>query len=216
MVLDDDIKRFKTVVNKAGLHALNKDGRMIDTNHDHWNKVIKLRKDMDKAYDELFRAANLGLHIVTQLSNKVETLQGKIDVTNEENRLLREKSEELEGKLDSPNPQIVLPEDELKKAIKDCLHTIVKDAVKQALESRKLVSTYADAIKKTQEGIINKAKDTLDTTLSTALKDNQKEIVESTKAKQDADHLERERRSRNIVISNVPESKSTETEVSID
>ena len=106
----------------------------------------------------------------------------------------------------------MFPKEELQQTVKDCLPGIIKDAVKQALESRKLVSSYAEAVKKAQEGVVEKAKSTFDTTLESALVRNQQKIIDSTKAKSDAEEYERKHRRRNIVITNIDESASTENQ----
>ena len=76
--------------------------------------------------------------------------------------------------------------------------------------------SYADMLKNSQKKMKDDFGKTIKATLETSLKDHQGEIVEKTVMKHEADLYEKERRSRNIVISNVPESNKSDVKEKIE
>ena len=90
---------------------------------------------------------------------------------------------------------------DVKNAITACLPDIVKTAIEETTATKKWSDLF-------QNEITKKVGDSFENTVSTQFMKNQAEIVKKTSAKHDQDFYERERRSRNIVISNVAECDS--------
>lgn len=90
--------------------------------------------------------------------------------------------------------------------VKKTLPTIVKTIVDTVVAETKATKTFADALKKTQKDITGQVGSTMKTAMESALKDNQNDLIEKTMMKQEADQAERQKRCRNVVISDIPES----------
>jgi hypothetical protein len=100
--------------------------------------------------------------------------------------------------------------DGIKSAVKDLLPGVVKQVVKEIVKAdtkgkMSWAETFKTGLKDQLVGDMNK---TFETTIGTQLAKNQNEIIRKTARKQDQDFYERERRSRNVVINNVEESRS--------
>ena len=96
----------------------------------------------------------------------------------------------------------------VEEKIKEALPEIVDKTVKDVSKSNKLTKSWSDLFKKTQEEFKSDASKAFTETLVTTLKDNQYEVIENVTAKQDYENYEKERRLRNVVIGEIPESKS--------
>ena len=103
---------------------------------------------------------------------------------------------------------------DIKQAISEevqrTLPNILKDIVKEVTIERKLNKTWADVVKNAKNDIKEEFGKTFKSTLEFALKENQDDIVQQTITKQESDQQEKERRARNIVITDVVESDKTE------
>ena len=113
------------------------------------------------------------------------------------------------------NESVTVPKAEIENVIKEYLPTVLKDAVKMTLESPKFVKSYADVLKKAQDGVVETAEKSLDKSIEKALTKNQQEIIESTKAKNDYEMYEKKNKARNIVIRTLPESDSQDPDTRI-
>lgn len=116
---------------------------------------------------------------------------------------LEDKTAELELEKER-EPDVLLQVTDVKDAINECLPDIVKAVVKETTGTKKWSDLFQKELKKE---VGNSFKETV----STEFMKNQDEIVKKATAKQDQDFYERERRSRNVVISNVEESESEVT-----
>ena len=168
---------------------------VVITGAEVWNKAYKKRNDIDVAYEGLYTALIRAFETMNSLSTEIEDLKTK----------LKEQEE----------APITLPKENIKEIVEDCLPGIIKDAVTIALGHQSVTKTYANALKKavqeTHEKVTEKATRTLDTSIEAALVKNQQEIIESTKSKTDAENYEKMRKSRNIVIRGIDESRSDDT-----
>jgi len=100
--------------------------------------------------------------------------------------------------------------DGIKSAVKDLLPGVVTQVVKEIVKpDSKGKMSWAEILKTgLKDQLVGDMNKTFETTIGTQLAKNQNEIMRKTAQKQDQDYYERERRSRNVVISNVEESKS--------
>ena len=98
--------------------------------------------------------------------------------------------------------------DIIKQRVDETLPEITKEVVDETIKSKKFNRPWADLFKKTQSEFKAEANNVFKETLSTALTDSQHGILEKLQMKHDSDMYQKEKRSRNIVISNCPESSS--------
>ena len=98
--------------------------------------------------------------------------------------------------------------DIIKQRVDETLPEITKEVVDETIKSKKFNRPWADLFKKTQSEFKTEANKVFKETLSTALTDSQHGILEKLQMKHDCDMYQKEKRSRNIVISNCPESSS--------
>ena len=98
--------------------------------------------------------------------------------------------------------------DIIKQRVDETLPEITKEVVDETIKSKKFNRPWADLFKKTQSEFKAEANNVFRETLSTALTDSQHGILEKLQMKHDSDMYQKEKRSRNIVISNCPESSS--------
>ena len=176
--------------------------------------------------DKVTHKSNLSQWLVTSYSLHIYANKLINDILQENNKLLT-KNDKLQEysdifskidehmkdcKADIISACTMEASTDVSTVIKESLPDIVKTVVQDTAASKPFKKQWTDVLETVKEDVKVQAGQVFADSLSTALKDNQKEIVDSTKAKQDADHLERERRSRNVVISNVPESESTDTD----
>ena len=96
---------------------------------------------------------------------------------------------------------------EVKEAVKENLKEIMTEAVDKIVNTDKMKKTFAEVVKNSENVIGRETKKCFENSLSTALKESQNEIISQTAARQEADLFDKERRTRNVVISPVPESK---------
>jgi predicted nuclease with TOPRIM domain len=99
---------------------------------------------------------------------------------------------------------------EIREEVKKTLPVILKSVVTEVTNEKKFTTTWANVIKGSQVDMKEAVDKTFKATLESALKENQGEIVEKTIMKQEADQYEKDRRSRNIVITKLPESTKSE------
>ena len=64
-VLETDKKAFYETLKKAQNHCFSKDKKdVLSSSPETWNKVYKVRRDVDKAYDELYKSALVELLLI--------------------------------------------------------------------------------------------------------------------------------------------------------
>lgn len=124
---------------------------------------------------------------------------------------------EINNKLTSWGQNIVTDMNEIIKQeisnvvpgiVKEAAKVNVKETVKEISSSTKFAKSWADLFKKSQEELKTEANNVFKDSLTTALAKSQNEITETIEIKHDNDMLEKEKRSRNIVIGQFPESNS--------
>ena len=179
------------------------------------NAVLKLKQSRTEENDVL-KACNTSLQEEHgQLENEHNDLSDKYNKVVEYTNIL----DKLDEHLDDWKTVMVNNvtdgiknnlDDIIKDTVKKSLPEIVKSTVKETTESSSLKRQWSDLFKTVKDDVKTQAGQTFSTSLTNALKVNQREIIESTKAKQDEDQLERDRRSRNVVLSNVPECRSSD------
>ena len=196
-----------------------------------WNSPESWKKACSKdqtcshlatAFDALIMAQK----IITCVTDENETLITKeseyktethhlIDIQSQ----LKDKCDKLENekkKLEEERSDEKISTSDIKGVIKEMLPTVVREATEYLIKESPLKKTYADAIRKTELAIVKKAESTFDNTLQKALAQNQKMILQSNNERADVEDYRRRSRARNIVISGIPESKSTDTQNRID
>ena len=99
---------------------------------------------------------------------------------------------------------------DLKEEIQKCIPNVVKSVAEETVKTKKFQKPWSDLFKKTQADFKEEAGKTLNETLKTVLNKNQEEIVSKTLSKQDQHQFEKDRKARDVIISNIPESKSAE------
>ena len=82
---------------------------------------------------------------------------------------------------------------------------VVKEAVAVSTPGSEVAVTFSDILKKN----IEQTKQTIDSSMGEAVKRNQAQMVDEAMKQYDTDHFERERRTRNVVIRNIPEQIAT-------
>lgn len=170
-----------------------------------WKRLYSKREKMEIAFDDLFKAvkaADVGMSVLSE-----EIADNQQLMSDQEEQIKQLKHDLEEAKADE-----TISKSDIKQTISDCLPAIIQDTVKETLKNKKIIATYANALKSTQEEVVLKAKTTLDMTLEKALVKNQQVIIDSTKMKSDAEDYERRNRARNIVVSGVEESASDENQ----
>ena len=117
-----------------------------------------------------------------------------------------------EFKRDLPDPALsevdVTMKKEIKDAVKDNLKEVMTEAVNKIVNTDKMKKTFAEVVNNSQNVIRKETKKCFDESLTSALQESQGEIIARTTARQEADQLEKERRSRNVAISGIPESSA--------
>ena len=98
--------------------------------------------------------------------------------------------------------------DIMKHRIDEALPDITKSVVDETINSKKFNRPWADLFKKTQNEFKTEANSVFKNTLSVALTESQHDVLEQLQRKHDTDMHEKEKRSRNILISNYPECES--------
>ena len=98
-------------------------------------------------------------------------------------------------------------QDTVKTELEKAVPKIVKSVVEATVKAKEFQRTFADVAAGRAEHMEKKVERTVEKTMQSAIKENQQAILQKATEKQDADHFERERRKRNIVIKNVRESK---------
>ena len=93
----------------------------------------------------------------------------------------------------------------VKVNINQNLKAIMEEAVQKVVGTEKMRKTFAEAVKNSEKVIGQETKRAFEEKLSSALKQSQSEIVAQTSARQ-ADLADKEKRTRNVVITTVPES----------
>jgi hypothetical protein len=98
--------------------------------------------------------------------------------------------------------------DIMKHRIDEALPDITQTVVDETIKSKKFNRPGADLFKKTQNEYKTEANNVFKNTLSVVLTESQHDVLEQLQRKHDTDMHEKEKRSRNILISNYPECKS--------
>ena len=93
----------------------------------------------------------------------------------------------------------------VKVNINQNLKAIMEEAVQKVVGAEKMKKTFVKAVKNSEKVIGQETKRAFEEKLSSALKQSQSEIVAQTSARQEADLADKEKRTRNVVITTVPE-----------
>ena len=101
---------------------------------------------------------------------------------------------------------------EVKDTVKENLKDVMKDAFDGIVSTDKMKKTFAEVVKNSQNVIQKETEKCFNKSLTSALQESQQEIVAKTSARQEADLFDRERRTRNVVITYVEESTLPDTE----
>lgn len=180
----------------------------ITTSPEAWNKIYKKRNDIDTAYESMYTLLVKGHRALTTVSDQVETCYEDIDGLKKQLESKHEEIDVLKKQLENKQVDQSITKADLKVTVKEYLPGVIRSTVEEVLKSKQIVNSYSDALKKTQEDISKKANKAFDSTLESALVRNQQQIIDCTKAKNDAEDYERKQRSRNIVITGIDESES--------
>ena len=185
---------------KKGLGRLNK-GPLLEATMDIWEELEKSRVFINKVV-ELCKK-----EVVTEATDLISSFEESFSKASPIN------DSKLDEHLDKIGDKLSLWSDTLlsdinslvEEKVKETLPDIVDTTVKDISKSPKFSKPWSDLFKKTQNELKSEANNAFRTTLSATLVEHQHEVIESVQQKHEADMLERERRSRNIVIANVPE-----------
>lgn len=200
-----------------------------DITADGLEKHLGTKLDMAKVIVSCYNTLQLGSAVLDVIRNmglerraRNTTLEAEMNKVHTENDKLMEYSRifdkidehMVDVKTDLIKAVTEAPKLDVTETIKESLPEIVKATVKEA--EKPLKKQWSDLFKSVKGDVKVQVAQSFNDSFSSVLKQNQKEIVETTKAQQDEDLIERERRSRNIVLSNVPECQSRDVEVKIN
>lgn len=102
---------------------------------------------------------------------------------------------------------------DVKNEIKEILPTVVSESVKDISKNSKFTKPWSDLFKKSQDELKEEARRGFESTLKEQLIENQQCILERVQAAEDVLEFEKQRRSRNVVIRNIPESTDADPKV---
>ena len=94
---------------------------------------------------------------------------------------------------------------ELEKAVPGIVRSVVEATVK----AKEFKKTFADVAAGRAEQMEKKVEKTVEKTMHSAIKENQQALLQKAAEKQDAERHEREKRKRNVVVTNLKESTLT-------
>jgi hypothetical protein len=94
----------------------------------------------------------------------------------------------------------------VKSEIEKAVPGIVRSVVEATVKSKDFKKTFADIASGRAEHMEKKVEKTVEKTMHSAIKENQEALLQKAAQKQDVEHYEREKRKRNIVVSNLRES----------
>ena len=103
-------------------------------------------------------------------------------------------------------------ENAVKAEVKKVIPKIIKAVVQETVKEKNFTKSFADVVKQRQEEFSLQANKTIEKSMTSALQNNQQKILDKASVKQDADNIAREKRKRNVVFSNVPESSLESTD----
>jgi len=196
---DHTIRKIEDIIGNFNQYATKKRG------YDHKTLgVADLKKKMGKdeactfameSYNALMAARNLIYKLSKQVEDSASNLE-VVDQLKQEIDDLTTKNEELET-----GANLFTIED-FKTTVKDCLPQIVKEVVKETTHSNKWTNLFKTQMK---EELNKEMESCFQKTISTELQKNQASLLQKATAKQDLDFYERDRRTRNVVISNIKE-----------
>ena len=193
------------------------------------DKIFKLLQENLPVLENIFAGSEASPSLVNLYAiGKSENIS-----LHNENAILRERMNELETKLEKyvDYSRVCDKVEEMfegwRDTIKEDTKRYVKDSVKESIGGE-LIRTFADVVKESQGKVIgedikktfaNVVKESQDSikvetekwfekSLTSALQDSQEEIIQHTAIRHDADMFEKEKRSRNIAIGHIPESKA--------
>ena len=102
---------------------------------------------------------------------------------------------------------------DVKNEIKEILPTVVSESVKDISKNSKFTKPWSDLFKKSQDELKEEARRGFESTLKEQFIENQQTIIERVQAAEDVLEYEKQRRSRNVVIRNIPESTDSDPKV---
>lgn len=174
-----------------------------------FSKIAKLKSENEAV--KVDHALQLSVDSLTAENKTLESLNRQLKIDCDKWREYSEvvsKVEETLADWKASNPASTpdVINNEIKAQIKGSLKAIVKEVVTATVDTPAYKKTYSDAVKLIQTKLVEQTDKTFKSSLTEALKENQHEILEETVVRHDADQQEKDKRSRNIVINDVPES----------
>ena len=185
------------------------------------NELVKQGKGNKEKMNHASQILNENLHLIAPILEG-ETAVGSYKSILAENRLLKTKLDKFNEYMDifskidenfenwTKKIEESISErsvrEEIEAATKDNLKVIVKEAVDAITNTKDFKKTFSDVVKNSQASITKQTEKCFKENLTDALKRSQDEIVSQTTARHEADLHAREKRVRNIVLTNLPES----------
>ena len=93
---------------------------------------------------------------------------------------------------------------------------IVKSVVEATVKAKDFKKTFAEIATGKADRMEKKVEKTVEKTMHTAIKENQQALLKKASQQQDADHYERNRRKRNVVVKNMRESTQKTSKLRYD
>ena len=95
----------------------------------------------------------------------------------------------------------------VKEEVCKTVPTVVKAVIEETTKSKEWTKSFTELFNRKQTEFQGAATKTIENTMNSTIKNNQDAILEKAEIRQNADNAERERRSMNIVLTNVRESE---------
>ena len=206
--------------NKVSKDRCHKEMQLVIDSLDKNLAVIKQAIQGKDGLQKFLKDAELKEKEVADLNNRISLLSAE----NQELRAINDKLADYsaitdkvgemltEFKRDLPDPAQsevdFTMKKEIKDAVKENLKEVMTEAVNKIVNTDKMKRTFAEVVNNSQNVIRKETKKCFDESLTSALQESQGEIIARTTARQEADQLEKERRSRNVAISGIPESNA--------
>ena len=170
-----------------------------------FNHMATMCKEMSEAWDDNVRDEFFG--ILKGETAAPSDCEGKLkDIDG----FLEEVDEKLKNWKDGLISEIRA---DVKNEIKESLPTVVSESVKDISKNSKFTKPWLDLFKRSQDELKDEARRGFESTLKEQLIENQQTIIERVQAAEDVLEFEKQRRSRNVVIRNIPESTDSDPKV---
>ena len=191
--------------------------------HTELDKIFKVLQDNLPVLEKLFSGSEAN----PSLANLYTISKSENTGLHSENEVYRERIVELEGQLEKyavcSNVEVMFQG--WQTTIKEETERCVKDSIKEVM-GKDLKKSFADVVRESQskgigddlKKIVKESQDSIkvqteqwfENSLTSALQENQAEMIQHTNSRHDADLFEKEKRSINVAIRNIPESEKAE------